>query len=135
MAENTTFGILIKAILNEFKQEVEEGVVVNIEVIKTKLKAVLSLDKSFYIELLDLDKRNDKTLKILRYFFEVKSIRQKIDKKVVCKYSIGNLNMWTKTSSSSYIGKVRLPFCPMKEHSDILHTIEINSLGYPSFWD
>ena len=132
MAENTAFGILIKAMINEFKQEAEEGVVVDIETIKTKLKKVLSLDKSFDIDLLDLDNRNDKTLKILRFFFEVEGTQVKRNGKKVYLYRLGTL---TFDSNNSYIGKVTVPFDTMAEHSEILTSTEINRFGYPSFWD
>ena len=132
MAENTAFGILIKAMINEFKQEAEEGVVVDIETIKTKLKKVLSLDKSFDIDLLDLDNRNDKTLKILRFFFEVEGKQVKRNGKKVYLYRLGTL---TFDSNNSYIGKVTVPFDTMTEHSEILTSMEINRFGYPIFWD
>lgn len=132
MAENTAFGILIKAIVNEFKQEVEGSVAVDIGTLKTKLKAVLSLDKSFDLNLLDIDNRNDKTLKILRYFFNVEGKQVKTHGKKRFLYSIGTL---TFNCNNSYIGKVTVPFHEMKEHSDILTSIEINEFGYPSFWD
>ena len=132
MAENTTFGILIKAMIKTFEAEAVEGVVVNIDTLKAKVKNVLKLDKSFDLDLLDIDNRSDKTLRILRYFFKVESIKKKINNKVECMYSIGNL---TFDTNNSYIGKVRLPFSISEEHTTILNSIEINSYGYPSFWD
>jgi hypothetical protein len=132
MSENTTFGILIKAMIEEFKEVVEEGVAINIETIKSKLINVLSLDKSFDLELLSLDKRNDKTLKIVRYFFDVTGIRFKKDGNRFFVYKVGPV---TFSTTISYIGKVSGPSDLMKDNSNALNSIEINSFGYPSFWD
>lgn len=90
MKSNRRFSIVLQAVYSMFGG----GETLTIEVIKERLKRVLSIDKSLDITKFDSDTRNDKTLKTIRLFFEVKKVRKRSpldSKKWICEYSIKSL--------------------------------------------